>query len=140
MEILGLAAFQGRRRERCTVRMARARLSRGRLSACSSHHCGTYRVNEADYQNHITHLWLIIVDPTTYLCHSTTMETPHMELACFWIFTHDVNLKWHLHESMSLCAGADVCVCVCVCVRVLIGMDGCTRWTACLFPNCQFHG
>ena len=29
MEILGLAAFQGRRREKCTVRMARARLSPG---------------------------------------------------------------------------------------------------------------
>ena len=23
--------------------------------------------------DHITHLWLIIVDPITYLCHSTTM-------------------------------------------------------------------
>ena len=29
MEILGLAAFQGRRREKCSVRMARAPLSRG---------------------------------------------------------------------------------------------------------------
>ena len=38
------------------------------------------------------------------------METPHMGFACVCIFTHGV--KWHLHESMSLCAGADVWVCV----------------------------
>ena len=58
--------------------------------------------------DHITHLWLITVDPITYLCHSTTMETLHMGLVCVWIFTHVV--KWHLHESMSLCVGAGVWV------------------------------
>ena len=43
------------------------------LSACSSNHCGTYRVNDLTIKDHITHLWLIIVDPITYLSHSTTM-------------------------------------------------------------------
>ena len=60
--------------------------------------------------NHITHLWLITVDPITYMCHSTTMETPHMGLVCVWILAQVV--KWHLHESMGLCVGAGVWVCV----------------------------
>ena len=60
--------------------------------------------------DHITHLWLITVDPITYSCHSTTMETLHMGLVCVWIFPHDV--RWHLHESMLLCVGAGVWVCV----------------------------
>ena len=61
--------------------------------------------------DHITHLWLIIVDSITYVSHSTTMEDPHMGLVCAWIFTHDV--KRHLRESTLLCVGADVCM-VCV--------------------------
>ena len=64
--------------------------------------------------DHITHLWHIVIDPIAYLCHSTTMETPHMGLVCAWIFTHDV--KWHLRESMSLYVGAGVSVRVCGCV------------------------
>ena len=48
MEILGLSAFQGRRREKRTVRHV-PDYRGGQWSACSSHHCGTNCVNEADY-------------------------------------------------------------------------------------------
>ena len=51
-----------------------------------------------------------VVDPITYLCPSTTMETPHMGLVCVGIFTPDV--KCHLHESMSFCGGAGVRMCM----------------------------
>ena len=60
--------------------------------------------------DHITHLWLITVDPITYLCHSTTMQIPHMGLVCVWIFTHDV--KWYLRESILLSVSAGLWVCV----------------------------
>ena len=84
MEILGLAAFQGRRRETHTVRMTRSRLTRGR-SECVQQPpaiAGPIVSTRLTIKDQITHLWLIIVDPITYLSHSTTMETPHKGFAC----------------------------------------------------------